>query len=347
MDLSQRFNSIGAAVVSLVFIATVYVTKDFFSTILLSIVLTYLLKPVYDRIQRLIKQRQISSFLSILIVFLILTSVILLAADALSTEITSLQGSGDLANLQFSNLSETMNIFVEGFLPEPISQYLREMGDTPAAIASRLLPAVEAETSAFAANLPIYIAQLIVVVFFTYYILIDGRMIVDKAVELLPRKEVSQHFLGELNSIYNTLFSVYFTTSMLSGVLAAIGFFFLGIPYFLLWGVVIAIFTLIPLLGPPAVFVPMSIYYLLSHEYLKSVIILVFGTVFLMIIPENVIRPHLAMRSAQIHPIITVLAYTAPVFVVGVMGVVIGPALYGFLLAAYRTALHFREAEGS
>jgi len=41
------------------------------------------------------------------------------------------------------------------------------------------------------------------------------------------------------------------------------------------------------------------------------------------------------------------LAYTAPVFVVGVVGVIIGPALYGFLLAVYRTVIINREDEHS
>jgi predicted PurR-regulated permease PerM len=71
---------------------------------------------------------------------------------------------------------------------------------------------------------------------------------------------------------------------------------------------------------------------------------MIFGTVVLMVIPENVIRPHLAMKSSRIHPIVTLLAYTAPIFVVGIIGVIIGPTLYGFLLAAYRAAINNREA---
>jgi len=49
------------------------------------------------------------------------------------------------------------------------------------------------------------------------------------------------------------------------------------------------------------------------------------------------------MRSARIHPIITVLAYTAPLFVLGIIGVIVGPTLYGFLLAAHRSVVHYKE----
>jgi len=97
------------------------------------------------------------------------------------------------------------------------------------------------------------------------------------------------------------------------------------------------------MLGPPFVFVPIALYYLLQGDLLRGIIIIVFGTVVLMVIPENVLRPHLAMKSARIHPIVTLLAYTAPIFVVGLIGVILGPILYGFLLAAYRAVVNYRD----
>jgi predicted PurR-regulated permease PerM len=74
-----------------------------------------------------------------------------------------------------------------------------------------------------------------------------------------------------------------------------------------------------------------------------SLIILIFGTVVLMVIPEKIIRPHLAMKGSRIHPILTLLAYTAPIFVVGMVGVIIAPPLYGVLLAAHRSLVHYQE----
>ncbi|MGA9097505.1 MAG: AI-2E family transporter [Methanotrichaceae archaeon] len=345
MEASRKFDIAAVAIVFLVFIATVYLTKDFLSTILLSIVMTFLLKPVYARLFRLTRQRQISSFLAILVVFIIILAVLLGMTSVLLIEISNLQRSGDIADISVSNLSQDFNKWMEINLPEPISGYVKEIGDIPAAIASWALPIIEAQLSGFASNLPILFAQLIVVVFFTYYILIDGRYFVRKAIEILPKTKIGlvSHFLQELNAIYTTLFTVYFTTSILSGILAALGFFLLGIPYPLIWGVIVAIFTLIPLLGPPFVIAPIAIYYLLLKDYLTAFSLVIFGVVALVIIPENILRPQLAIRSARIHPIITVLAYTAPVFVVGLIGVIIGPALYGFLLAVYRTIVYYRE----
>jgi predicted PurR-regulated permease PerM len=288
-----------------------------------------------------------------LIVFVFILAILLGITTVLLVEISNLEKSGALSNLQFASLTQDLDIWAESALPawiynyvnEIILKYVQEISDIPVAIATWLFPLVQRELTTFASNLPVLFAQLIVVVFFTYYILIDGREFMAKAVDLIPRQKrgIVLNFLQELNSIYTTLFTVYFTTSMLSGVLAAIGFSMLGVPYPFVLGAVVGVFTLIPMLGPPFVFIPMALYYLFLGDTIRFMIIMIFGTLVLMVIPENVIRPHLAMKSARIHPIVTLLAYTAPIFVVGIIGVIIGPTLYGFLLAAYRAAINSRE----
>jgi predicted PurR-regulated permease PerM len=353
MDFNRRFETVALAFIFLVFLVTVYLTKDFLATILFSIVLVFLLKPIYAIIYRFTRHGQVSSLFSLLIVFVFILAILFSLTGVLLVEISNLQRSGAVNDIQFSTIAEYVDLWAKSNLPTEIYKYVSDFGinyvkeiqDIPAAIANWMFPIVEGQLTAFASNLPGLFAQVIVAIFFTYYILIDGAAIIASAVELLPRQKRSliRFFFQELNGIYTTLFTVYFTTSMLSGVLAAIGFTLLRIPYPFVLGAVIAIFTLVPLLGPPLVFVPIAIYYLIQGDIMTSLIVLLFGTVMLMVIPENVIRPHLAMKSARIHPIITVLAYTAPIFVVGIMGVIIGPTLYGFLLAAYRSIVHYRE----
>ena len=61
-------------------------------------------------------------------------------------------------------------------------KYVQEISDIPVTIATWLFPIVQRELTSFASNLPVLFAQLIVVVFFTYYILIDGKEFMAKAV---------------------------------------------------------------------------------------------------------------------------------------------------------------------
>jgi predicted PurR-regulated permease PerM len=286
-------------------------------------------------------------------VFIFILAVLLGITTVLLVEISNLEKSGALSSLHFTAIIQEMDALASNALPGWAYDYVsviilknvQEISDIPVAIATWLFPIVQRKLSSLASNLPVLFAQLIVVIFFTYYILMDGQAFVAGGMDLIPKQKqrIMHNFLHELNCIYNTLFTVYFTTSMLSGVLAAIGLSLLAIPYPFVLGVVVGIFTLIPMLGPPFVFIPIALYYLLQGDLLRCIIIIVFGTVVLMVIPENVLRPHLAMKSARIHPIVTLLAYTAPIFVVGLIGVILGPILYGFLLAAYRAVVNYRD----
>jgi predicted PurR-regulated permease PerM len=363
MDKSRKFYICAVAVVLLMGIFTIYITKEFLTTIFLSVFLAYMLNPVYKYVLRLTGKRSLSSFCSIILVFIVFVFIVFSALAVLSGELSTLLSSEQPYKF-VEDFSVNVNSLAENIIPEPVSTYIRNDGGLakvaekylPAKLAyyflhlsdlfkaavSFVLPVVQENISGFLADLPIRFAQFMVAIFFTYYLLIDGRDILYGLISELPEKAVVRHFLNNLDTIYNNLFNVYFITSMLSGLFATIGFLLIGTPYPVLLGAIIAIFTLLPMLGPVVVFLPMSIYYLLTQEIFKGVFILVFGLVVLMIIPENVLRPRLAMHGARIHPIITILAYTAPIFVVGIVGVILGPAVYGFMLAAYRTMVHLR-----
>jgi predicted PurR-regulated permease PerM len=346
MDSGQRFYAIAVLVVLSVFALTIYVSQLFLSTIFFSVIIMFILMPLYKGIYRVTKRSVFASMATLSLVFVGIFIIILSVANLLASEIMDPKISQDLAGLSISSISTDMDIWMKLNLPAYAAPMLGFLGNIPSKISSSLLPAVQGWMGDFASSLPVLFSQLLVVIFLTYYVLIDGKHFLDYAVEFVPesRKPAVVHFLIEINDIYTSLFSVYFVTSMLSGVIAAVGFFIMGIGYPFTLGAVIAIATLVPLIGSPIIFIPLAIYYALTKKLLMSIIIIVFGIVFLMIIPENVIRPGLARKRAKINPILTVLAYTAPVFQVGPMGVIIGPALYGFLLAAYRTAVWHRES---
>jgi predicted PurR-regulated permease PerM len=228
-------------------------------------------------------------------------------------------------------------------LPASAANYVKGIGDIPTAIIIMVQPALQGWIMSFASNLPIYFTQFLLAIFFTYYFLVDGRRMINEFVGLISEKEVSTHFLLELNLIYKSLFRVFFFTSLLIGIIGATGFLVLGIPYPLFWGMIIAIVGLVPLVGPEMIFGPIALYYLLTKDYTIGLSLLVFGVIFLTVIPNNYILPRLASASASIHPLITLMAFTAPVFVIGIVGVIVGPAVYGFILAAYRTMVYFRK----
>ncbi len=351
MDFDDRFHWMAAATIVFVIAATIYVTKAFITTILLSAFIAYLMVPVHSNLFRITKNKQLASLLSISIVVVIVITFIIYVINAMMTEVSILSGSQYALHTVVNDSFDTITNVVKRYAPNLAAQYLDQIRPllvaSAGSIVPKLLPYATEILSNLASRTPILLAQSGVAILLIYYLLIDGKCVVDKTLVLLPENAVTPLFLGELNAIYNSLFNVYFITCALIGVTATIGFIVMEIPYPFLWGMAVFIFSLVPLIGAGSIYIPMSLYYLLVQDYTRSVTLLVFGLLFLTTIPENIVRPHLAKRSASIHPAITLVAFAAPLFVIGMMGLIVGPALYGFLLAVYRTDTRIKEAKAA
>ena len=102
MNFSRRFDMAAGIFVFLVFLLTVYLTKDFLNTILLSMVLVFLLRPLYSIFFRLTGRSQISSFFSIMIVFMLILGFLIGITTVLLVETANLERSGFVSGSQIT-----------------------------------------------------------------------------------------------------------------------------------------------------------------------------------------------------------------------------------------------------
>jgi predicted PurR-regulated permease PerM len=340
MDIRRRFYSIIIIVFLLVALLALYLSKDFLLSLLLSIFIAYILYPVYAYLIQITGKRRVASALSLAAVFILLIFIALILFITALNEASRFLESAE-AIIQYSReLSIGLTQFSYRYLPDPAANYI---GHLPSATLDWALPQLSVRLSSFMSNIPLLFTHAVLIVFFTYYILVDGKRLMRNTINYMPEKVIILKFISQLDEIYTTLFHVLFITAGIVGALGAVGFYLLGMPYPLLWGILMAFSEFVPILGPVTLIWPVAIYYALIGNYLMAAILVIFSTLILTIIPENVIRPRLAVKGARVHPIITILAFTAPLFVIGTYGVIIGPAVFGFLLAGYRTLSYVAE----
>ncbi|MGA7076506.1 MAG: AI-2E family transporter, partial [Halobacteriota archaeon] len=145
-------------------------------------------------------------------------------------------------------------------------------------------------------------------------------------------------------SIYYSLYVVNLGSSLVSGIFAAVGYAILGVPFFITFAILIAIFGLIPVIGRAIIYVPLTLYYLLVGDPVRAIVLLVFSWAVLDQLTGLYILPLWAHRSTgRVPQALTILAFTAPILALGPIGFVIGPAAYGLALALYRTYRDTRQ----
>lgn len=113
-------------------------------------------------------------------------------------------------------------------------------------------------------------------------------------------------------------------TALIQGVLVGLGFWATGLPNALFWGVVTAVFSIFPVVGSGLVWVPAVIALAVQQEWGRAVGLLLWGAVVVGNI-DNVIRPMVYRRWAQIHPFVTLIGAFAGVRFFGILGLLIGP----------------------
>ncbi len=340
----KRFTLIVGIVVIAVALLIIYLSWVFINVIILSIFGAFILRPLDKKLRKItrIKNRQISAILTITTVALIFSGLFLNIIFILGSELAKFQP--DALQTDITMLIDYGIELIGKYIPNTIQENMKSNLSSSASSAILFIVSIAQRVVLnFISNIAIFAMQLGVVVFLLYYLLIDGENIVKTFIDILPsnRVEIVKEFLQHLNSIYNSLFNVYLIVCVLTGIIGGIGLMLIGVPYPIMWGAVIAVLALLPIVGPGMFYVPAAIYYFIVGEWVKAVVLVVFGWLFLDTIPGNIIRPRLMMQSGNIHPIITLLSFTAPLFVVGAMGIIIGPAAYGFMLAIYRTYTGF------
>lgn len=340
----RRFTIISGIVVIAVALLIIHLSWVFIDVIILSMFGAYVLRPLDKYLQKVtkIKNRRITAILTITIVALVFSAVFLNIIFILGSELAKFQPEvlETDVNVLIDYGMELMHNYIPGSIQENMKANLA--GSASSAILF-IVDLAQRSVINFISNIAFFAMELAVVVFLVYYLLIDGENIVQTFIDVLPsnRVEVVKDFLYHLDSIYNSLFNVYLIVCVLTGIIGGIGLMLIGVSYPVMWGAVIAVLALLPIVGPGTFYVPAAIYYYLVNEPLKAVIIVIFGWLFLETIPGNIIRPRLMMQRGHIHPIITLLSFTAPLFVVGAIGIIVGPAAFGFMLAIYRTYMGF------
>ena len=189
--------------------------------------------------------------------------------------------------------------------------------------------------SAMAANAIRFIVNFFLTTFALFFFFRDGERMVRALRDLLPMEP--RHKDAILTRFYDTLSAVVqgtLATAGAQGLLAAIGFSILGVPFVLLLSAAVAFLSLLPM-GAPIVWVSVVGYLAFYGSYGKAIFLFLYGT-FIISGADNVLRPLIIGGRTNIPTIFLFFGILGGMQVYGFLGVFLGPALIATLVAFIR-----------
>jgi predicted PurR-regulated permease PerM len=178
--------------------------------------------------------------------------------------------------------------------------------------------------------------QLTITFFGLYYLLQEPDAVWRGVRPFIPFSARNADILRDRfrDVTFSTLIGTFLTASV-QGLLVGVAFWVTGVPNALFWGVVTVVLAILPVVGSGLVWGPGVLHLALEGRYGMAIGLAIWG-VFVVGNVDNVIRPIVFRRWAQIHPFMTIIGAFAGIRYFGLLGLLIGPLAISYFFELIR-----------
>jgi predicted PurR-regulated permease PerM len=179
-----------------------------------------------------------------------------------------------------------------------------------------------------------------------YYVLVEWPSIpvrLERVLPLDPRH--TRALVLEFRDVGRSALIGTMATALIQGVLATIGYAFGGLPHAVLWGLLTAVASFLPIVGTAVIWAPVTLHFLADGQFALAALEGTWGLLLVVGIGEYVVRPWLVGQRGKAQPLLMLVAALGGIQVFGLAGIVVGPVLMSLFLAILR--IYERETEGS
>jgi len=191
------------------------------------------------------------------------------------------------------------------------------------------------EMTAFAKGLAGVFFDLIIVLFISFFLLIDGEKFLQE-IKMVSPLDVTHHdrILYQLERTIKATLKGSIIVAITQGILGGIGFWIFGVPSSAFWGVCMVFSSVIPLIGTSIIWIPAALYLAFTSSLWMGIALALWGTLIISG-ADNVLRPLLLRGEANLHPLLTFLSVLGGIIYFGFLGFILGPVVLSFLMTLF------------
>ncbi|MFA5629897.1 MAG: AI-2E family transporter [Porticoccaceae bacterium] len=305
-----------------------YLLKPFFAPIFWACALSLVFFPVYQRLEAWWGHRPNSSALATLLV-----SICVVVAPVILILLSFLQEAADLYRRIEEGEVKPGAVLdsVQSALPAlqtlidrlgiDLDSIKKQAADAAVNL-SRILAqhALSIGQSAFG-----FVLNLALMLYLAFFLLRDGRKLIRLLIRALPLGDARERLLfAKFAEVTRATIKGNLMVAAVQGALGGIIFAILGLPAAVLWGVAMAVLSLLPAVGAGLVWGPAAIYLFASGSWVSAVVLTLYG-ILVIGLADNVLRPILVGRDTKLPDWLVLLSTLGGLVMVGINGFVIGP----------------------
>lgn len=312
-----------------------YVLKPFFGPILWACVLALMFYPIQKRLCRVMRGRQtLAALATLLISVLVCVVPLIVVGKAFYDQVMSVYQQYQNGSIDVSRYVELVN----EKLPA-IHEFLHRFGVDSADISAQLSKWISAIGGFVAGNAvnavqgtAKFAAALVIMIYLSFFMLRDGSRLTCVLMKAIPIGDRRESMLfSKFAQMVHAMIRGTLVIAVVQGSLGGLIFWALGSGAPVLWGVVMSVTSMIPVLGTWIVWLPFAIYLVLTGAWVKGIIMALFGF-FVIGLIDNFLRPRLVGRETRVPDWVVLLSTLGGLVVFGFSGFIIGPVVAALFL---------------
>ncbi len=322
-------------------VLTFFLIKSVLLSIIGGLLLAYIFSPLYKKLLVPLKNRTLTAFLvSILIIILIVIPLWFVIP-------IMLQQVFDL--FAFSQTLSFQKVATALF-PTANSQFAAQFSITLTNFINQISSGILKSLTSFFLDLPQITIQLFIVFFVFFYALRDGDLLKEFVSNISPFNKVKEKILvSQFKNITDSVVYGQIIVGLVQGGLAGLGFLIFGIDNALVLTTLAIFFSILPIVGPFIIWIPVSIFLISSGQVGTGIAYLIYNLLIVSTF-DNFLRTYFVSRRTDISPAIVFVSMIGGFSIFGILGLILGPliaAYFVLFLQAYRdrTISHLFSSE--
>lgn len=317
-----------------------WILLPFYGAILWAVVIAMLFIPLYRRLlPRVGRRHNLAAALVMLLVLLVGVLPVAVVTAALGRE----------ASLVYQRIGTgewNPGRYLRGLfdaLPPSVNTWLQRAGVPDFDDLQRQVTAALAQGSQFIASQALgigadtfgLVASLGVALYLAFFLIRDGDVLAGYARTALPvPPQFKQELIAKFMAVVRATVKGSLLIAGIQGLLGGVAFWALGVNGALLWAVVMAFLSLVPMVGASLVWLPVAVYLFISGQPWQGLALVAYG-VLVIGLADNLLRPMLVGKDAGLPDYVVMITTLGGMAVFGVNGFIIGPTIAAMFIAVW------------
>jgi predicted PurR-regulated permease PerM len=328
---------------ALVTLAMMAIVWPFYKAVLWAVLAAIVFQPLYRSILARWPRRPSRSAVATLLIitFAVLVPAFIIGGMVLDEAVSVVAGfqNGDIdVRGMIDQVRSAIPANVMSILEANGWGDMADLQDRVQEFAAEIATMVAGQAVAFGGGVATFALTFAIGLYVCYFLIRDGRDIGQTVIHSLPlERDIATNLVENFLSIVRATIKGSGVVGLVQGALGAITFWIAGVPSAILFGVLMALFSLIPAVGTGIVWLPAAIWLLATGAIWEGIFVIISG-IAVIGMADNVLRPLLVGRDTGIPDWIILITTLGGLSWMGLSGIVVGPLVAGLFLAGWSMA---------